>query len=275
VIYHGGCPDGFGGAWAAWKKFGSRAAYLGIPHGKGSDVPPRLAGKEIYLIDFGYSVPHIERLIRENIRVTALDHHVSNEPSIRRTHDYRYATEHSGAVLAWRYFHPKKPVPYLIEQIEAMDLWKFRPHTREVDAFLGTVEFRFETWDRLVRDFERPKTRAAHLREGRAILRFEQRIVERLIREGARRVRFAGFDALAVNSPYFASDIGAALSRMLSPIGIVWSERHDVCHISLRSNGTVDVSKIAERFGGGGHAAAGGFSWPLGKPLPWKPADRS
>jgi phosphoesterase RecJ-like protein len=31
-------------------------------------------------------------------------------------------------------------------------------------------------------------------------------------------------------------------------------------HVSLRSDGSVDVSRIAMRFGGGGHAGAAGFS---------------
>jgi phosphoesterase RecJ-like protein len=31
-------------------------------------------------------------------------------------------------------------------------------------------------------------------------------------------------------------------------------------HVSLRSDGMVDVARIAARFGGGGHASAAGFS---------------
>src|SRR3989344_3757446 len=34
VLYHGGCPDGFGGAYAAWKKFGNMAEYIPLKHGK-------------------------------------------------------------------------------------------------------------------------------------------------------------------------------------------------------------------------------------------------
>ena len=50
VIYHGECSDGFGGAWAAWKKFGETVDYIGAHHG---DEPPvGLVGKEIYFIDF-------------------------------------------------------------------------------------------------------------------------------------------------------------------------------------------------------------------------------
>src|SRR3989344_1169898 len=33
VLYHKGCTDGFGAAWAAWKKFGARAEYLGVERG--------------------------------------------------------------------------------------------------------------------------------------------------------------------------------------------------------------------------------------------------
>jgi len=28
IIYHADCPDGFGAAYAAWKKFGDKASYL-------------------------------------------------------------------------------------------------------------------------------------------------------------------------------------------------------------------------------------------------------
>ena len=42
VAYHGNCPDGFGGAYAAWKKFGDTAEYLPLSYGK--PVPEGLAG---------------------------------------------------------------------------------------------------------------------------------------------------------------------------------------------------------------------------------------
>ena len=37
IIYHTDCRDGFGAAWAAWKKFGDSATY--IP-GKTELAPP-------------------------------------------------------------------------------------------------------------------------------------------------------------------------------------------------------------------------------------------
>src|SRR3990167_11323403 len=52
VLYHGGCPDGFGGAYAAWKKFGDTAEYIPVKYG---NTPPEgLAGREVYIVDFCY-----------------------------------------------------------------------------------------------------------------------------------------------------------------------------------------------------------------------------
>ncbi len=42
-------------------------------------------------------------------------------------------------------------------------------------------------------------------------------------------------------------------------VGVYIRERGDCFKVSLRSNGGLDVSKVAEGFGGGGHKAASGF----------------
>ena len=41
VIYHGGCYDGMGAAWAAWKRLGSKATYHAMQH---SHKLPLVAG---------------------------------------------------------------------------------------------------------------------------------------------------------------------------------------------------------------------------------------
>ena len=83
-------------------------------------------------------------------------------------------------------------------------------------------------------------------------------------------VKFAGHRTLVANSPILPSQIGNALVKKMPPIGIVWSEKGGVKKISLRSNGRVDVSKIAKRFGGGGHKQAAGFYLKKTIRFPWK-----
>ena len=124
VIYHGDCRDGFGGAWAAWKKFGNKAAYLPALD---RFIPPCvLKNKEIYLIDYGYPADVTKKLMRDNVRVTAIDHHITARDVVKTTHNYSFSLHHSGAVLAWNYFHPGQKVPTLLRCVEDFDLWRWK-----------------------------------------------------------------------------------------------------------------------------------------------------
>ena len=67
VIYHDQCRDGFGAAYAAWKKFGDKASY--IPRKTQEAVPEGLESKEIYIVDYSYKKPILEELRAKNIRV--------------------------------------------------------------------------------------------------------------------------------------------------------------------------------------------------------------
>src|SRR3989344_1363044 len=106
IIYHADCPDGFSGAWAAYKRFGNEAEYIPVHH---DDAPIQgLEHKEIYFIDFVYSEKEMIALASKNKRITAIDHHVTAEPVVKMTEKYSYSVDNSGAVLAWKYFHPDK-----------------------------------------------------------------------------------------------------------------------------------------------------------------------
>ncbi len=52
-------------------------------------------------------------------------------------------------------------------------------------------------------------------------------------------------------------------NAQMPPIAIIWSRRGKKVIVSLRSDGSVDVAKIAQMYGGGGHAVAAGFSWEV------------
>ena len=51
ILYHAHCADGFGAAFAAWKKLGSGADYVAVNHG---DPPPPVAGRDVVVLDFAY-----------------------------------------------------------------------------------------------------------------------------------------------------------------------------------------------------------------------------
>jgi uncharacterized protein len=269
VIYHGDCRDGFGGAWAAWKKFGNKAAYL--PAFDRFSPPCTLKDKEIYLIDYGYPAEVTKKLMRENLRVTAIDHHITAREVVKTTYRFSFALDHSGAVLAWRYFHPGRPVPFLLQCVEAGDLWKWRvPHAKAVLAIVNLLDHDFAIWNRMARDMENRATRSAWVAKGDLLLRYDKRLMEGILPH-VQTVRFAGHRAFAVNaSRHFADDLGRVLARRSCSLAIIWSECNDHVRVSLRSDGSVDVAKIAQKFGGGGHKVSAGFSLKLGAKFPWK-----
>lgn len=272
VLFHGECRDGFSGGYAAWKKFGSKADYIGLKHG--GDLPKNIKNKTIYIVDFSFKELVMKKLIREN-RVIALDHHVSAEKETKMAHEYVYALKNSGAVIAWRYFHSGKPVPQLLRHVEDIDLWQFKlKGTRELMAYLGLVKYEFKIWDKLTRAMEDPRKKKIYLEKGSEILQYENQAIEQLL-QGAMLAKFAGYKTLVVNSPLMHSEIGNRLTKLVPPIAIVWSEKSGIRRVSLRSNGKADVAKIAGKYGGGGHKAAAGFAFGIKEPLPWKIIDEN
>lgn len=269
VIYHGKCPDGFGGAWAAWKKFGARATYL--PARDRSAPPPGLKNKIVYIIDYTYDEPIIKKLLKENIRVTAIDHHVSQENATKLTEKYLYDVKHSGAVLAWQYFHPGKPAPMLLRYVEDRDLWNWKvPRAREMLMMVDLAPYDFKAWSRLAKDIDDPRTRATYLKKG-ALLDLHYRSLYEKLLPNAEPVKFAGHKIYALNCPYyFADDLGHELALKTKSFSLLWNESGGRIRCSLRSAGKIDVARIAKKFGGGGHKQSSGFSFPVGKKTPWK-----
>lgn len=270
VLYHGSCSDGFGGAWAAWKKFGPKADYIAVDDH--NNPPQGLEGKEIFMIDFTYNMASLQKIISGNKKVTAIDHHISNKKETEMTQNYSYALNNSGSVLAWKYFHPAKPVPKFLLAIEDFDLWRFKiPHSKEIFAYLDLFDFNFKVWSKLVKQAEEPSGLAKMIQAGKLLFQYEEKLVQRIVSNKAILVKFEGYRILAVNSSVFHSQIGRALVELNPPLGIIWRQTKDGVAVSLRGDGTIDLSKIAERFGGGGHKNSAAFIVKTLADLPFKP----
>lgn len=260
VLYHADCTDGFGAAWSAWKKLQDEALYIAVPPSN-RIVPEAARGKEIYTLDYAFPLDSLPSARKHIVSLTVIDHHISNEASVKNADMQLFSTDHSGAVLSWKFFHPSKPIPRLLKYIEDYDLWRFRfKHTREIAEALSLYDMNFKTWDVLVRDFDSGKEKK-YVEEGNVLIRKMERKVGRLISFGE-KITFEGHKALMVNSPFYVSEIGHSIVKHGTPVAVIWSRRENKITVSLRSDGVaVNVAKLAERYGGGGHPAAAGFSF--------------
>ena len=273
ILYHGGCNDGFGGAWAAWKKFGSKAEYIPMYRNETPKIP---TGKEIYFIDYMFPLEVIKKYIAKNKRVTAIDHHVSMEEAVKLTQSPSFSLDNSGSVLAWKYFHPGKKIPLLLRYIEDRDIWKFKmPKSREILSgtnFSNEKTYTFKGFEALVKNFEKTSFRNQCIEDGK-IVRSVWDEINKKIATYAEEVMFEGFKCLAVCAPHmFSSQVGNDLVGGNKKIGIaiIWYAEGGMIKVSLRSRGKFDVSKLAEKHGGGGHKHAAGFLVKSFRDIPWK-----
>ena len=270
VLYHNNCDDGFGAAWAAWKKFKNKASYVGVDH---QALPPTgLKNKTIYFVDFCYTNPKaMEKIFKENKQVVIIDHHVSQIDVAKKfSTEFVYGDKNSGSVLTWKYFHPKKAAPKLLKYVEDVDLWKFKlPRTKELVASLESNDYNFSNWGKIAKDFETAKGMKKYFDEGKAILKYRNYLVK-FFGDMARPAKIDGQKAFVVNSPTLESELGNYLYEKHKAIGIVWHYKNGgKIKVSLRSGDGIDVSKIARKFGGGGHKLASGFIYKVDFKFPW------
>ena len=268
IFYHRNCSDGFGAAWAAWKRFSGKVPLSFIPYNYGDAMPEIPSGHDVFVLDLSFDPDYMARLREKAHHLVLLDHHKSAMEKIQPLYpgdpDIFFDMNRSGAMIAWERFFPGEPVPNLIRYVEDRDLWRWSlPLSLEVTTAMASYAFDFEVWDTLCRTLGYGPLSPDNplVAEGRSILRYQSMLIKTAIRETGVWGRFSsGERAFFVNSPLLTSEIGGAM-KSETPFVVIWSIRKDGrFSYSLRATeGGPDLSKIASRYGGGGHAKAAGF----------------
>lgn len=218
IIYHADCIDGFGAAYAAWRRYSSNPRYLPMHHGE-AVAHDDIAGHDVYILDFSFAPAELEAMAASARSLTQIDHHMSARNAWAErlmtgadgAQTYRHPDlplqivfdlNKSGARLAWEQFCPALPLPQILQHIEDQDLWRFAlPGTRPLCRSLRLLPFDFAVWHELVEqaaDTEAPRYRDL-LRDGEAIETFCRLETERLAGSRLRmpaRLRGEPVDAL-------------------------------------------------------------------------------
>lgn len=266
-FYHAGCPDGFGAVWSVRGAWGDDGRYVARGH-EDRVRPGECDDALVAFVDIAPARDELATLAETTAQVVVLDHHVTARDRLASDagflndleaegHELHFDLNHSGAVLAWHYFHPDEPVPDLLRYVEDQDLWNWElPDSDAVNAALASYPREFEVWDRLA---AQPIETLA--REGEPILRANRMEVERRL-EHARPVALGTERIEAVNASTNRSQIGHELARRArfgKSWGLVYRVEGAEVFGTLYSIGELDVSKIAVSYEGGGHRNAAGF----------------
>ncbi len=285
-IYHGNCDDGFGAAWAIWRRW---PACEFVPGFYGKPLPD-VTGKRVLFVDFSDKKPGILAMSKVAKSVVIIDHHktaveeLAGFPAFDGTASilpdlfdealFRGETpvavwfdmDQSGAVMAWQFATGTErsafPPPEMLAMIEDRDLWRFTygDRTRKFSAALRTYPQDFGVWDTIAAAPNKL------IEQGEIVLAAHRANIGKLMTE-AYWMTVGGSAVPVVNAPYhYASDVAGELlaANPTAPFAACWFRRADgFIQWSLRSEDhRQDVSAVAKANGGGGHRNAAGFQSP-------------
>jgi oligoribonuclease NrnB/cAMP/cGMP phosphodiesterase (DHH superfamily) len=281
VLYHNDA-DGFCSAWVASKHLPPDTEFRAVQYGDLAPLTEEVEGRRVFLLDFSFPLPILQRLDGEAEILTVLDHHKTSKLDVESLEGGFHDLNSSGAMMTWRFFYqtdrapPDSCAPALVQYVQDRDLWRFWMEESEaVNAYISACPFDFGFWDLLSHDME--ERLPLVVSKGEAILESQQRMVERMaaravpVRLPVRLPKHSRDwpETIMVpccNATVLQSELGQHLA-VGHPCSVTWMHDGSKYIVNLRSAPEgVDVSEIAKGHGGGGHAHAAGFGCTR---LPW------
>ncbi len=274
VFYHLD-PDGCCAAAIAARYYQGDGKYISWRHEMTFPYEEISEGERVVILDMNLPAER-DRLWTRTSDLVWVDHHISaiekngfwadekNIPGIREVGE-------AACVLSWRHFFPGQALPAIVALIGDQDIWRFEfgDDTRALHYGLDLVDISPTSafWEKYLVPGGGIDQLESILAPGRAIHAYESKRRSRMVREYAYETELAGHKAVACNLRG-NSAMFEELERVFD-ICIAYmynGERYQISLYTMRDD--IDVSKICESFGGGGHAKAAGFfsdqlPWPL------------
>ena len=269
-LYHMADHDGKGSA-AIVKRTCSKVRCMGYNYDM--EVPYEEIDKhdEIVICDVSLPMEYMFEL-NEKKKLIWIDHHVSaitKYEEFMATGKYKAieGLRRSGTaaiVLTWEYFRPEEPVPEVVTLLGLNDIFdlrdpRVRPFEYAVQA-LGVNRPEDKVWDKLL---SKKLDIDMMVKNGEAILDFIKARNFRLSRGMSFEAYVDGLRCICANMARGYSEFFDSLDNIDKyDVKInFYMNKHLTWNLSFYSTKPdVDCSKLAAKFGGGGHAGAAGAS---------------
>lgn len=269
-IYHIADHDGKGSA-AIVKNLFPETELMGLNHDMEIPYEEILKHEKVVVCDISLPVDFMFEL-SEKIDFIWIDHHISvieqyeqkkeleNLPPIKGLRQVGTAA----IVLTWQYFYPDRPLPLGIKLLGLNDIFDLRD--KRVRAFeyamqsLGINRPTDKVWTDIIND---EMDIGMMVEKGKAILSYIRNRNFRLVRAQAFVSEFEGYKCICANMPQGQSEFYDSLENIREYDVMInfFMNKKNCWNLSFyTARDDVDVSKLAEKFGGGGHAKAAGAS---------------
>ena len=287
IVYHTRgktpCPDGIASAWVC-NKYNPNAKLIGMTYG--DDLPTLPSNCGVICVDFSFTSMQLIELYKRNIKVIIIDHHISAFEELtkgqlskieqyiddKKEYFYRYDINECGASLTWQTLFPDEVMPPFLKYIKDRDLWRHElPKTEEMHEAVGILGRNFGNFDYLATLSEEQLIKTiAPIGDYNIAVKNEKiaKICDPkwIITETIDSYEVIGVIVKPFQSRW-TSDIAMYLYKKYPeyPFVFIKTIEGQNAKYSLRSSRVsgIDVTAIAEKYGGGGHKNAAGFSKPI------------
>jgi oligoribonuclease NrnB/cAMP/cGMP phosphodiesterase (DHH superfamily) len=257
-----------------------------IPINYGMDFPfdSIRENEQVYIVDYSIFPNEMEKLLEITKDVTWIDHHISainryNTPEFSHLHikGLRYDGI-AGCMLTYCYLKHMVKVeqkngsivctpfdismtedaPMFTTYIADFDVWKFEYEPTK--AFeMGLQLYDLDPNSRVWKSFYYESEIQNIIKDGYLLLDYRDKWSKEYCECTGFDVEFEGYKCFAVNLAMISSDNFKSINEEDYDMFIGFSYNGRSWNYSLRST-KVDCSKIAMKYGGGGHKGASGFS---------------
>lgn len=232
------------------------------------DIHP---GEQVYIVDYSIFPEEMERLLKITKDVVWIDHHISaiQRYEIDRFKDMKIEGVRkngtAGCMLTYLYLSGKygdvgveQHAPAFTKYIADYDVWKFEygEASKKFEAGLSCYDLNPEgdIWKELFHEEKIEEVLSA----GESILKYQDNWAKDYCEYYGFDTTFEGYKAFAMNLAMISSDYFKSVEGEYD-LFIGFAFNGESWNYSLRSE-TVDCSKLAMKYGGGGHPGAAGFS---------------
>lgn len=255
-FYHGDLDGKCAGFWVKEKY--SECEMNEINYNQEFTLPRIEEDEKIFIVDFSIDPEEMQELLRRTKNVIWIDHHIS---AIKKYKDFPFEIKGirkdgtAGCVLTYNYLYPDAELNMMTVYIGDWDTWTFK-YGEDTEYFKMGMESHLTSPDSKIWS-EALRNTGKIIEEGKIINRYKKVYYQEYIDNYGFEVEFECHKCIACNAGKASSKLFDSLNKnydIMMPF-VFDGEQYTVSLYSKK----VDVSKVAEKYGGGGHTGAAGF----------------
>ena len=266
-IYHSSDFDGKCSAAIVNSYYKNNIEFIGYNYNE--DIVKNIdEGTIVILVDI--TLPLDDMLwLEKNVKLIWIDHH---KLRINKVYDAGFKNidglrcldgTKSASDLTWEFFYPNKTIPESIYLIGRFDVWD---HLKNWDTHILPFQYglklekdtktpKSDIWKDIFKD----KINSEILQNGRIVLKHAKNEAEYLYDKMSTNKIINNLTWKIINTPTAPDAFDHILDWQTFDVFCTYRIGQYFCSASLRSNSEIDVAKIAEKYGGGGHKNSAGF----------------